>query len=275
MVTEKAVDIVDIISNIANIASNMGRRGGAVVAGNTTTARPGAIAKLVDIAVQIWRESGGGLKDETDLLQGLFADMALKNAKLEHDEQHKIAALFKHLEPHEKLVLRVATSQMEPVTEKVVIPGKTVKRDGKEVRDPETVKYEKTGVDPRVNTLKGIALLIENDLSNVAEVAQMLRDTSALGSQNKAVKAYLWCKAELEKEALRTFRVEKLSDITYKMIEHKFFAPEDPAERPVVYTLNPIKLFVNICTPGPTVKVILGSKPKAPRDAAPIRRSRR
>lgn len=275
MVTEKAVDVVDILSNIANIASNMGRNRGAVVAGSTASAVPGFFAKLLDIGITLYRESGGGMLDEMAITQGLFADMNLKNAVLDPTEQRKIIAVIAAMEPHEKVVFRVVLSLMKPEAMKVPVPGKTVKRDGKDVKEPDSFKWEKTGVDPRVNTLKGIAALVSDDLSNTREVAAMLRDAGGLGSQNMAVQAYLWGKTELEKEMKKVFRVERISDITYKMVEDKLFAPEDEADRPVTTTKNPIKWLVSNITPGPTDKVVLVSPFKFSAPATPIKRSRR
>jgi hypothetical protein len=112
---------------------------------------------------------------------------------------------------------------MEPEIKVVTTPERKEKdKDGKErVVKAATSTTERTGVDMRINTLKGIAALINDDLSNVAEVALMLRDEGTLGSENKALRLYRSGVDKLETGLCQLFGVTEVSEITLAMATSK------------------------------------------------------
>ena len=97
--------------------NTMGRRGAMAAGTATATAGPGILVKLLDVAVRIYRESGGGLQDEIAIMQGLFADMTLKGASLKSTEQCKIVALMKAMTPSKKIG-GVARTSCDPMSSK-------------------------------------------------------------------------------------------------------------------------------------------------------------
>jgi hypothetical protein len=115
---------------------------------------------------------------------------------------------------------------MKPEIAEVKTPEKKAKdADGKErVTQAASSKFERTGVDMRINTLKGIAELINDDLSNVADIALMLRDEGALGSENKALRAYRSGVERLQSGLCRLFEVDTPDKITMNVVSAKLEA---------------------------------------------------
>ncbi len=178
-----------------------------------------AISALIALAIRIWEEKGGSMKDESEMLESMFSNPGVKSEKLAPDERSKVAAVIKKMTKAEQKVFSIAIMVMNPEEGFVDVPEKLGK-DGKVIA-PAGKRTEKTGVDPRINVLRGIAEHVHANLDNVADVAEMLRGTGSLGGNNEALKVLVKVQVELKKLLSRFFEVESIELITFDMVKAK------------------------------------------------------
>lgn len=191
--------------------------GGVHVGGGTSGV--GFLTSLLTVLVRVWEEKGGSMKDESEMLESMFADPQAKNEKLTPQERTKIAAVIKEMTPAEQKVFRIAIFVMDPDVTTIDIPEKKDK-DGK-VITAAGKRTEKTGIDPRVNVLHGIAEHVHDNLDNVTKVAEMLRGTGALGGNNEALKFLVKVQVELKKLLCAFFGVLSIELITIDLVKAK------------------------------------------------------
>lgn len=214
---EKGIEFTNLAASLLSMFG--GRFGG----GHNVSAAGGSVGfltSLVAFAVRVYEESGGSKKDESELLESLFNDPAIvKSEKLGPDERKKVADVMAKMTPAERKVLLIALMIMNP---KVVIVETAEKKDkdGK-VTTPATKRTEETGVDPRVNVLRGIAEHVTDDPESPAQVAEMLRGTGALGSDNKALKFMARVMTELKNLLCSLFAVDSIDKITPALVKAK------------------------------------------------------
>jgi hypothetical protein len=222
------IEVLNLIASGAGLFRGKGvhQGGQQPSSGANGTVSKGFLVTLAEIGVKWWEESGGSFKDESELMKSLHGDTAAKHTKLEQAEAKKIVALIKAMEPKERVVFRLSLFLMKPEVAEVKTPEKKAKdAEGKErVTQAASSKFERTGVDMRINTLKGIAELINDDLCNVADIALMLRDEGALGSENKALRAYRSGVEQLQSGLCRLFEVDTVADITMSVVSTKLEA---------------------------------------------------
>lgn len=217
-------DLMDELPSIAlGIAGLLqGRRNaGAHLAGGP--APKGFLITLLEIGVRWWEQSGGTMEDEADLMVALHGDTSARHTKLEPLESKKIAALIEDMAPKERIIFRLALFLIEPETKVVTIPAKKeTGKDGKErITKEATSTTERTGIDMRINTLKGIASLIDDNLGNINEVTRMLRGEGVLGGENKALRAYNSGVDKLQAGLCRLFEVNTIDEVTAELISQK------------------------------------------------------
>jgi hypothetical protein len=220
-------DLVDelpaIALGLANLFQSRRSEGNHSSGASGGPASKSFLVTLAEIGVKWWEQSGGSMKDEAELLKTLHGDTGAKHTKLELGESKKIAALIGAMEGRERVVFRLALFLMEPEIKVITTPERKEKdKDGKErVVKAATSTTERTGVDMRINTLTGIAALINDDLSNVAEVALMLRDEGTLGSENKTLRLYRGGVLRLQKGLCQLFGVDTIDKVTTELVSAK------------------------------------------------------
>lgn len=203
---------------------------------------------LIETVVRVWEEKGGSMKDESEMLESMFSnpDPDAKSAKLTPKEQKKVSAVLKEMTPAEQKIFRIALFLMDPEVVTIETPGKQEKKDkdGKVIQkatEP-TKRTERSGVDSRVNVLRGIAAHVKADFSNATEVATMLRDVGALGSNNEALNFLQKVQTELKKLLCTLLSVESVEDITMSLVYDKLVGEvEDGAPIP----MGPIRYLIN------------------------------
>lgn len=203
------------------------RNAGTHVSGGTSGPAPKSfLVTLIEIGARWWEQSGGTMKDEADLMKTLHGDTSAKHTKLEPDESRKMAALIEAMEPRERIVFRLALFLIEPETTVVTSPAKKeTGKDGKErIIKEATSTTERTGVDMRINTLKGIASLVDSDLGNVEEVTRILRGEGVLGSENKALRAFQGGVDKLQAGLCRLLEVSTIDEVTSELVLSKIDA---------------------------------------------------
>ncbi|OGZ05240.1 MAG: hypothetical protein A2845_02915 [Candidatus Lloydbacteria bacterium RIFCSPHIGHO2_01_FULL_49_22] len=204
-----AFSLIDLIRGFSH--------GGVHVGGGTGGV--GFLTSLLTVLVRVWEEKGGSMKDESEMLESMFANPQAKNEKLTPQERTKIAAVIKAMTPAEQKVFRIAIFVMDPDVTTIEVPEKKDK-DGKVIAVAGK-RTEKTGIDPRVNVLHGIAEHVHDNLDNVTEVAELLRGTGALGGNNEALKFLVKVQVELKKLLCTFFGVESVDLITFDMVKEK------------------------------------------------------
>jgi hypothetical protein len=243
------IEVLSLLASSAGLFKGKGAHQGAQppFSGGNGSPSKSFLVTLAEIGVKWWEESGGSFKDEAELLKTLHGDTEAKHTKLEPTEAKKIAALIKEMEPKERIVFRLSLFLMLPEVKVTTTPERKEKGpDGKErVVKAVTSTTERTGVDMRINTLKGIAALINDDPSNVADVALMLRDEGVLGSENKALRAYRSGVAKLQSGLCQLFEVDTPDKLTMNVVSEKIaaWARSAPPE-PVPMSL--IDRFLNL-----------------------------
>lgn len=246
-------ELFDELPSIALGVANLmqGRRHQGPVQSNGGPASKSFLVTLAEIGVKWWEQSGGSFKDEAELMQTLHGDTVAKHTNLEPDEAKKIAALIKEMEPRERIVFRLALFLMEPETAEVKTQERKEKgADGKDrITQAASSKFERTGVDMRINTLKGIAALINDDLSNVSEIVLMLRDEGTLGSENKALRAYHSGVDKLQSGLCQLFEVDTPDKITMSVVSAKF-AVWTRSNPPMPVPMSIIGRFFNMLLAG-------------------------
>jgi hypothetical protein len=181
-------EIPNLILTGATLLSTMRNRGGhGTIIERGAQQGPSFLASLLTAAMTVWKEKGGSMADESELLEALFGhpERPHKTAKLTGTEHKKVGAVMKAMSVAERKVFRIALFLLDPEVSTIDVPE--VKGPDGKVVTPATKKTERTGVDPRVDVLRGIASHVEDDLSNAEAVAVMLRDTGALGGNNEAL----------------------------------------------------------------------------------------
>ncbi len=194
------------------------QRGGHGAVGADGTQAPGFLSGLLTVLVRVWEEKGGSMKDESEMLESIFADSSAKNVKLSPIERKKVSAVLGAMTPTERNVFRIAIFIMNPEVTTIETAGKTDK-DGKV--GPSTTRTEKTGIDPRVNVLCGIAEMVDEDMGNVDEVAKMLRNAGALGGDNASLKFLGKAQEEIKKILCRVLGVDSIEEITIDLLRAK------------------------------------------------------
>jgi|GEM_PF-4901667 len=177
----------------------------------------GAIASVITFIVRVWEESGGSKKDEKELLESLFLDPdpEKKSLKLTALEQRKVTAVIKEMTIPEKKVFRIAMFLMDPEVAIISVPEE---KKGEKIIKAASTRTERTGIDPRIDVMRGIANHVKDDLNNAGEVAAMLRDVGALGSDNKALLFLSKVQTELKKLLCRALGVSNIEDITLDIV---------------------------------------------------------
>lgn len=207
---------------LVTLFAMQGRRGGGHFqneSGPPTEGGKGFFASLLALLIRVWEEKGGSMKDESEMLESLFSGPVEKSEKLTVEERRKVAAVLNTMTAVERNVFRVAIFIMNPEISMIEVEER--KDDKGKVVSPASKRTEKTGVDPRINVLRGIAEMVHEDHSNAAEVAAMLRDAGTLGSDNKALAVLKKMQTETGKILCNYFDVEKVEDITKEMILKK------------------------------------------------------
>lgn len=185
--------------------------------GSSSAARSGP--GVIQAIMMIWKELGLTAADEARAMEAFFSNPNQKDVDLSAEETQKLLALVEVMRKSEKVMFRLALYQLEPETiETVTAP--TTDKDGK-VTKPATTRKERSGYNPRINVLKGIAALISEDHGNVKKVAEQLRKGDFLGSENKSLKLYTKAKKKAEKELCDLFGVKTLKEITPQLITTK------------------------------------------------------
>jgi hypothetical protein len=246
-------EVPAIALGIANLMQGRRHAGPPPSNGGSGPAPKSFLVTLAEIGVRWWEESGGSFKDEAELLKTLYGDRDAKHTKLEPTEARKIVALIKEMGPKERVVFRLSLFLMVPETRPVTTPERKEKGpDGKErVVKAATSTTERTGVDMRINTLKGIAALINDEMNNVADVALMLREGGVLGSENKALQAYRSGVEKLQSGLCQLFEVDTPDKITMSVVSAKF-AAWTRSEPPVPVPMSLIDRFLNSMQMGHT-----------------------
>ncbi len=180
----------------------------------------GALSAIVAFIVRIWEEKGGGIKDESELLESLFSnpDPNVKSRKLDFLDHKKISAVIKEMTPSERKVFRIAIFLMNPEVTMVDVPEV---RNGDKVTQKASTRTERTGVDARMNVLCGIAGHVNEDLSNAKDVSEMLRGTGALGANNESLKFLVVVQNALKKFLCALFGVTEIDQITSTLVGEK------------------------------------------------------
>ncbi len=180
------------------------------------TGGPRFFTSLLNFAVRVWEEKGGSLKDESEMLEAMFSgEFGEKSKPLNTTERKKIAAVLKAMSVAERNIFRVAIFIMNPETK----THRTLEvKDDKGKITPASEREEKTGVDPRINVLRGVAEMVNDDHSNVAEVAETLRDAGTLGGNNKALAALIKAQGVAKLLVCKLLKVESIDKITTEML---------------------------------------------------------
>ncbi len=263
-------DFKDEIPNLlltgATLLSTMRNRNGGhtVIDRSGTASGPGFFSALLSAALTVWREKGGSMQDESELLEALFGhpERPHQSTKLTALEHRKIGAVMKHMSVAERKVFRVALFLLDPevvTTETPEVKG----ADGK-IITPTAKKSERTGVDPRVDVLRSIATHVAEDLSNADEVAAMLRDTGALGGNNEALVWVAKLSDVIKSILMQMAGVNRIEDVTLKHIGDRVTQvlgeTPDPSLPKPHDDASAILRFARTITPG--------SFPNAPREQA-------
>ena len=246
----------------ALMLTNRGGMQPSVAAGGT--GGPRFFTSLLNFVVRVWEEKGGSLKDESEMLEAMFSgEFGEKSKPLTTPERKKIAAVLKAMTLAERNIFRVAIFIMNP-EEKI---HRTLEvKDDKGKITPATERTEKTGVDPRINVLRGVAEMVNDDLSNVAEVAETLRDAGTLGGNNKALLMLPRVLTALKRLLCDAFGVQNIEDITAELVKRKAREIASLIETPDLTapkandTAGPLLRFGRSITPG--------AYPNAPRREA-------
>jgi hypothetical protein len=237
------------LANLAASLMGLFRRGG--THGEQASGAPyerSFLVTLVELIVRVWEEKGGSMKDESEMLESLFSnpDPNSKSTKLLPEEHRKVSSVIKAMTPAERKVFRIALFLMDPEVSTIETPGTPPKKDadGKVIKEgtKPTVRTERTGVDPRINVLRGIAEHVHEDLSNAAEVAAMLRDTGALGANNEALSFLQKVQMEIKKLLCKLLGVASIEDITTSLVIERLTGEiQDLAPVP----MGPIEYLIN------------------------------
>lgn len=178
----------------------------------------GFLVSLVEMAIRYWEESGGSMKDESELLETMFSAPTLVSKKLSKAEQEKFSSVIKFMTKPEQKVFRIALMILNP--EEVTVKTAEVKKDGKTV-SPAQERREKNGVDHRINVMRGIAAHVNKDLSNAEDVAIMLRDAGSLGGNNESLKLLGKAQHVVTKTLSYICGVDSINDITLAKLRER------------------------------------------------------
>ncbi len=200
----------------------LSNRGGGVAqaAQSATATGRGFFVSLLSLVTRIWEETGGSMKDESEMLEAMFSSAESFKAEskpLTLPERKKVSAVMRAMDPSERKVFRIALFLMDPET--VSQRNEHFDKDGKITARSE--KMDKTGVDPRINVLRGIAEMVADDLTNVAEVANILRGAGTLGGENKALRAFKFVLDQTKSVIAELFEVRSVSEITFAMVRER------------------------------------------------------
>ncbi len=234
--TEKFDKLSVILDGLVAALLLTGRNGGAVrsgpIDGGAGVGGKGFFTSLMALIIRIWEEKGGSMKDESEMLESLFSGPSTETKPLSVEERKKISAVIKSLSPTERKVFRIAIFLMDPETITIDSPEKK-NADGK-ITSPAGKVTQKTGVDPRINVLRGIAEMVDDDHGNAGKVADTLREAGTLGGNNEAIAFYGKIQQVTKKLLCELFEVESVEEITRDIVKReakrlfkKYIEPED------------------------------------------------
>lgn len=210
---------------------------------------PGFFASLGSLFTKIWQESGASLQDEMEILEAMYTDPTSKTPKLTKDEHAKVAAVLGNMSKASQRIFRTVLMLMDP--EFGTIEYAEIKDASGKVTQPASKKSERTGYDPRISALRGIADEVKDDLSNAKEVAEGLKNLGILGRDNIALKCLIEGMGYLSKGLRAVFDVETIEEITLNMIKEKFSTALTPSiDLPPTDNAGWLVRFMRSITPG-------------------------